>query len=157
VSEAFPAVNDVSQAAIVSVPDEGAWFTAVPGERMSIRVRSAEVDGRYAIIESITQPGAAAPIHYHQEDEIFLVVEGVMTFSCGGKLFEAKAGTTVVVPAGAHHAWKNRTTSTVRMFITFSPGGFETVLERIGGCSIEEIAALAASRGSQVVGPPIDG
>jgi quercetin dioxygenase-like cupin family protein len=143
--------------AIVSPPQQQQWFDGIPGERLSIRVPSTEVGGRFTILESISGPGTATPMHTHREDEIFQIIEGVVTFSCGGEIFDVVAGTTVVIPAGAHHAWKNRTGQDIRMMVLLSPGGLETMFQRIAGLSPPEIGAIAAGYGSIIVGPPIEG
>ncbi len=150
-----PSRDAAARAALVKPSDRMRWFDSIAGERLSIRVSGGEVGGHYAILESIAQPGTAAPLHTHLEDEIFQILDGVMTFRCGGEQFEAAAGTTVVVPAGAEHAWKNRTAKPVRMLVMFTPGGVETLFQRIGGRAPDEIAALAPKYGTFVVGPPI--
>lgn len=141
--------------AIVSRPLDRDWFGAIDGERMSIVVHSSKVGGRFSMLESLAAAGTASPMHYHQEDEIFHILEGVMTFSCGGEVFEVPAGTTVVIPAGAPHAWRNRTASPVRMTAVFVPGGIEDLFTRLDGLSAEAIVALAADYGTHVVGSPI--
>lgn len=142
---------------VVTFPDSGTWFNAIDGERLSIRVHSSEVNGRYTILESIAAPGTATPMHYHTEDEIFQVLEGIMTFSLARRSFQAGAGSTVVIPAGAHHAWKNRSGGPVRMLAILFPGGLEDMFPRLAGLAPDGIVSLAASYGTHVVGPPIEG
>ena len=77
---------------VISRADEGAWFKAIPGERIKIRVPSAAVGGRYAILESVVEPGFGPPLHTHREDEIFEIIEGTMTFQAGSERFEAEPG-----------------------------------------------------------------
>ena len=62
---------------IVSHHDTIKWFEAIPGEQLCIRVRGTQVNGRYAIMENIAAPGTATPMHFHAEDEIFHVLEGL--------------------------------------------------------------------------------
>lgn len=151
------AENAAGVTAIVSTPQQQDWFDVIPGERISIRVASSEVGGRFAILESVAGPGTATPMHTHREDEIFQILEGVVTFSCGGQIFDAVAGTTVVIPAGAHHAWKNRGGNDVRMVVLFAPGGIEPLFRQLAGRAPEEIGAAAAVYGTVIVGPPIEG
>src|SRR5271168_3516739 len=102
-------------AAIVSHHDSIKWFEAIPGEQLCIRVHGTQVNGRYAIMENIAAPGTATPMHFHAEDEIFHILEGTVTFSIDGDVFNASVGSIVVIPAGAHHAWRNRSNSPIRM------------------------------------------
>ena len=76
-------------AAIVSHHDSVKWFEAIPGEQLCIRVYGTQVNGRYAIMENIAAPGTATPMHFHAEDEIFHILEGTVTFSIDGDVFNA--------------------------------------------------------------------
>ena len=129
---------------IVSHHDAIKWFEAIPGEQLCIRVHGTQVNGRYAIMENIAAPGTATPMHFHAEDEIFHILEGTVTFSIDGDVFNASVGSIVVIPAGAHHAWRNRSNAPIRMSTFFSPGG------------VEELSTVVEPFGSGIVGPPID-
>ena len=141
---------------IVSHHDTIKWFEAIPGEQLCIRVHGTQVNGRYAIMENIAAPGTATPMHFHAEDEIFYILEGTVTFSIDGDVFNASVGSIVVIPAGAHHAWRNRSNAPIRMLTFFSPGGVEELYPKIAGLSLEELSTLVESFGSGIVGPPID-
>ena len=139
---------------LVSSPGGLTWFAGVEGERIAIHLDASQTAGAYAIMEAVAQPGAAAPMHYHREEEVFLVVDGVMTYMVGEDVVQAEAGTVVRVPAGAHHAWINRSGIPVRSLAIFLPGGVEALFRTIGGKPIDEIATLAAEYGTVVTGPP---
>ncbi|MGQ2908784.1 MAG: cupin domain-containing protein [Aliihoeflea sp.] len=143
-------------APVVDHHDQIAWFEAIPGERLSIRVHGADVNGRYAIMESFAAPGSAAPRHTHAEDEVFYVLEGRPTFALGDEVFEVQPGAVVAIPAGTVHAWKNGTDEQVHMVATFVPGGIEELFTKIAGLAPEQLAALAAEYGTIIVGPPIE-
>ena len=102
-------------AAIVSHHDSIKWFEAIPGEQLCIRVHGTQVNGRYAIMENIAAPGTATPMHFHAEDEIGHILEGTVTISIDGDVFNVSVGSIVVIPAGAHHAWRNRSNSPIRI------------------------------------------
>lgn len=140
---------------VVARREDLTWFDAIAGERMTVHVRAEQSGGAYTILESVAAPGAAAPLHYHREDEIFFVIEGLATFSVDGTIHRVGPGSTIVVPAGIVHGWKNKTTAPVRMLATFTPGGIETMFEQLAGKTMDEIIALAATYGTHVVGPPI--
>jgi quercetin dioxygenase-like cupin family protein len=114
------------------------------------------VNGRYAIMENIAAPGTATPMHFHAEDEIFNILEGTVTFSIDGDVFNASVGSIVVIPAGAHHAWRNRSNAPIRMLTFFSPGGVEELYPKLVGLSLEELSAVVEPFGSGIVGPPFD-
>ena len=89
------------------------------------------------------------------EDEIFHILEGTVTFSIDGDVFNASVGSIVVIPAGAHHAWRNRSNSPIRMSTFFSPGGVEELYPKLVGLSLEELSTVVEPFGSGIVGPPI--
>ncbi len=61
-----------------------------------------------------------------------------------------------VIPAGAHHAWRNRSNAPIRMSTFFSPGGVEELYPKLVGLSLEELSTAIEPFGSGIVGPPID-
>ncbi len=146
----------VADPAWVLSADEGRWINAVPGEIIRIRVHSSEVGGRFTVVESISQPMAGPPSHVHREDEVFFVEEGVLTFVIDGNRFEAGAGSLVVIPAGAVHAWRNFGDKPARCIVTFTPGGIEELFSRIGETPLSKLPDLAAQYGSAITGPPIE-
>jgi hypothetical protein len=79
-----------------------------------------------------------------------------VTFSIDGDVFNASVGSIVVIPAGAHHAWRNRSNSPIRMSTFFSPGGVEELYPKLVGLSLEELSTVVEQFGSGIVGPPID-
>src|SRR5271169_228535 len=125
-------------------------------ENKCIRVYGTQVNGRYAIMENIAAPGTATPMHFHAEDEIVHILEGTVAFSIDGDVFNASVGSIVVIPAGAHHAWRNRSNAPIRMSTFFSPGGVEELYPKIVGLSLEELSTVVEPFGSGIVGPPID-
>src|ERR1700687_4780478 len=127
-----------------------------PGEQLCIRVHGPHVNGRYAIMENIAAPGTATPMHFHAEDEIVYVLEGTVTLSIDGDVFNASVGSIVVIPAGAHHAWRNRSNAPIQMLTFFSPGGVEELYPKLAGLSLEELSTVVEPFGSGIVGPPID-
>src|SRR5258707_2496067 len=140
---------------IVSHHDTIKWFEAIPGEQLCIRVHGTQVNGRYAIMENIAAPGTATPMHFHAEDEIFHILEGTVTFSIGGDVFNASVGSIVGIPAGAHHARRNRSNAPIRMSTFLSPGAAEELYPKLVGLSLEELPTGGAPFGLCIVWPPI--
>jgi mannose-6-phosphate isomerase-like protein (cupin superfamily) len=150
------AKNDAVASPLIRPYEEQIWFDAIPGERLSIRVHSSEVGGKFSIMENVADDGAATPLHVHREDEVFHIVEGEVVFSLDGELATLGVGGCVLIPAGTPHAWRNKSGRPVRMVAFFSPGGVEDLFVEIEGCTPAEIAELAGRYGTAVVGPPID-
>jgi quercetin dioxygenase-like cupin family protein len=144
-----------SDRAIVARPEDGVWFDVVPGETATILVHSERVDGRYTIMEHSIAPESGPPLHSHIEEEIFAVLDGVITFVNGDDRFEGAAGTVVVIPAGTAHTWANLSGEQARMRSMFTPGGIEKLFSNLAGLGPTEFVALAATFGSKILGPGI--
>ena len=52
-------------------------------------------------------PGAAIRLHTHPYEEIFIIQEGVSTFTVGSATLEARAGQILIVPAEVPHKFMN--------------------------------------------------
>ena len=53
-------------------------------------------------------PGGAVRLHKHPYKEIFIIQEGVSTFTVGSETLEAHAGQVLIVPAEVPHKFTNR-------------------------------------------------
>jgi len=101
-----------------------------------------ESNERYSISEWWLEPKTTGPgTHCHEEDDVFYVLAGTMSFLIGDKWFDAEAGTFVLVPAGETHDFENR--SSVRSgVLNFSvPGGFEPNMPAISNWFSEHPAS----------------
>jgi mannose-6-phosphate isomerase-like protein (cupin superfamily) len=59
-------------------------------------------------------PGRGPSLHRHPYDEIFIVQQGVATFTLDGEQIEARAGDILVARAGQAHAFVNSGTENLR-------------------------------------------
>jgi quercetin dioxygenase-like cupin family protein len=114
-----------SGAAVVLRPGEGRPY---PMGRIAavFKADGSETKGRYSIsewwLEARTQgPGA----HAHDEDDVFYVIEGTMSFLVEGKWIDAPKGSFVLAPAGATHDFENRSDARAGVLNISVPGGFE--------------------------------
>ena len=86
----------------------------------------AESENRYSISEWWLEPKTTGPgAHAHEEDDIFYVLAGTMSFLVGGSWVDAQAGSFVLVPAGETHDFENRGTVRAGVLNFSVPGGFE--------------------------------
>ena len=91
-----------------------------------------ETAQRYSISEWWLEPDTAGPgAHSHEKDDVFYVLEGVMTFLLGNEWTDAPKGSLVIAPGGVTHDFENR--GAVRAgALSFSfPGGFESDMPAI--------------------------
>jgi quercetin dioxygenase-like cupin family protein len=96
-----------------------------------VLVRSEQSSGRVGIVESVMPPGAGGPpLHKHDFDEAFYVLEGELTFQLDGELVEFGAGELAFAAGGEPHTFTNRGDVPARFLIVITPAGFEREFAR---------------------------
>jgi mannose-6-phosphate isomerase-like protein (cupin superfamily) len=96
-----------------------------------VLVRSEQSDGRVGLVESVMPLGVAGPpLHKHDFDEAFYVIEGELTFQLGSELLTRGAGEHAFAPGGAPHTFTNRGPDPARYLIVCTPAGFEREFAR---------------------------
>ncbi|WP_213807423.1 cupin domain-containing protein [Granulicella sp. dw_53] len=136
--------------------DTGTWHEGTAGERIAVRVSSAETHGAYAVVESVAAPGCSPPVHLHRnEEEHFVVIAGRYQILIEDELIDAPVGTSVTVPKGARHSWLNISEAPSRLLVVLTPGGFERCIETIRDSPADKTLEIAASYGCFLVGPPM--
>ena len=99
--------------------EEGETVTQRPGRRVTLLSDTEEL----AVTESVYGPGERGPDdHVHREHaDAWLVLEGSLTFRLRDVVFEAPAGTFVVVPPNVVHAFSNEGEVTARFLNVHAP------------------------------------
>jgi quercetin dioxygenase-like cupin family protein len=113
-------------------PDLGPMLVEdVPG-RVKVLLRSADSAGRIAVMDNFVPAGAKGPpLHHHDFDEAFFILEGEATFQLGDELVTRRAGELVWAPRGAHHAFANQSGADIRWLLICTPAGFERYFQRM--------------------------
>ena len=141
-----------------SLPHHGneGWLQTRSGERCLIHTSAGDTQGAFSVVEIISQPGDGTPVHIHRnEDEHFVILEGMARFLYGNRVFDAPAGTSVSGIRNIPHAWCNPFDAPFRMVVVVSPGGCEEALRVIAKGGDVDLHALAKSLGIEIVGPPM--
>jgi mannose-6-phosphate isomerase-like protein (cupin superfamily) len=101
--------------------------------RASFFADGAESADRYSVSIWSVAPRSVGPgVHRHESnEELFYVVEGVMTFVVGDQRVDAPAGSFLRIPAGVTHDFENTTARPAAVFNVFIPGGFEAKMPDI--------------------------
>ncbi len=86
-----------------------------------------ETNAKYSVSEWWLEPDSEGPgAHAHEEnDEVFYVLEGRISFLVGDKWIDADKGTFIRIPATKIHDFKNKTDKRAGVLNFFTPGGFE--------------------------------
>lgn len=91
-----------------------------------------ESAGNYSISEWWLEPYSKGPgAHSHDEDDVFFVIEGVMTFLIGDVWTEAVKGSFVLAPGGVTHDFENRSGARAGVLNISAPGNFEQHMPQI--------------------------
>jgi mannose-6-phosphate isomerase-like protein (cupin superfamily) len=134
--------------------DSGEWVLTRPGERCAVRVSADQTNGAYSVAEIVAEPGYSTSVHIHQnEDEHFIVVEGVARFMFGGKTFDAHAGSSVSLERNLPHAWGNPGDTPLRLVVTCTPGGLESILKVPADTDPVEMMQIVEKFGIRSIGP----
>ncbi|HEX8796106.1 MAG TPA: cupin domain-containing protein [Polyangiaceae bacterium] len=89
-----------------------------------------ETRGQYSISEWWLEPYTRGPgAHEHEEDDVFYVIEGTMSFFVGGKWIDAPKGSLVIAPGGTPHDFENRTAKRAGALNFSVPGPFEPYMQ----------------------------
>lgn len=107
-----------------------------------VKLGEAGQGRRVAVFEYETRSGEEPGDHTHPtEDEIFYVLEGDLTFRCGGETFEVEDGGFVFLPRGIEHGYQIRGDRRARLLVVTAPApedathgwdGFVSSFERNG-------------------------
>lgn len=142
----------------------------VTEERITFVRTSEQTGGAVAELDLELSPAAfvaAEHIHRSQEERL-QVVEGRILLRCRGEESVSSSGETVVVPAGAPHAWAPHGGASARVRITFTPGaGIEQFFDEFfrlaregrvnskGMPSLPVTAGLGLAHDMYLAGPPV--
>lgn len=104
-------------------------YALKPGEGWTYRfgvdftVKASEVreGSSAAFLEYVTCKGEEPDDHTHAtEDEMFYVLEGSITFRCGGKTFDLGPGGFIFLPRGLQHGYTIHGEDPVRLIVVTS-------------------------------------
>jgi mannose-6-phosphate isomerase-like protein (cupin superfamily) len=96
-----------------------------------VLIRSEQSSGRVGIVDSVMPAGVTGPpLHKHDFDEAFYVLEGELTFHLGGDLVMVGAGEIAFAPGGEPHTFTNRGPADAHYLIVCTPAGFEREFAR---------------------------
>ena len=121
-----------------------------------VLLRSEQSRGHVAVVE--LTGGGRPPLHQHDFDEAFYILEGEATFRVGDELVTRGPGELAWAPRGVHHCFSNRGDADVRWLLVCTPAGFERYFEQMAAkeAGVEPPPeALEPWPEVTVVGPPL--
>jgi quercetin dioxygenase-like cupin family protein len=129
----------------------------MPQNAPKVLLRSEQTGGHVAVVE--LTGGGRPPLHRHDFDETFYVLEGELTFRVGDDRFTRRATELAFAPRGVPHTYANLSGAPARMLLVITPAGFERYFDHLASRVIgSEPPPEAAKPIPEVVtvGPPIE-
>lgn len=119
------------RAAIVLSPGAGRSYL-MGGISAIFKADGHETANAYSISEWFLDAHTQGPgPHSHPEDDVFYVIEGVMSFLVGDRWTDAPRGSFVLVPGGMTHDFENRSDARAGLLNFSAPGEFEPSMPEI--------------------------
>lgn len=143
---------------VVRPPAAGDTFRVFGGELTQF-VTGPESDGRLTAGLFVAPPDNGPPVHvHHNEDELLIVLEGRFSFLVSGRWIEAGPGTTVFLPRGQAHAFRNIGGTTGKLYVIVNSPHLETFFKKCeepfyqpAGPDMKRIAAIGTDHGIEFV------
>ena len=105
------------------MPDE---FVNAPELQTDVLLRSEQSAGHVSIMENLVRAGSAGPpLHRHDFDEAFYMLEGELIFQIGDERFTRRAGEFAFAPRNVAHALANHSDVDARYLLVCTPAGLE--------------------------------
>jgi mannose-6-phosphate isomerase-like protein (cupin superfamily) len=116
----------------ITLPPGAGRVYPMGGVSAVFKADGEETRGRYSISEWWLEPYTRGPgPHSHEEDDVFFVIEGTMSFFVGGKWIDSPKGSFVIAPGGTPHDFENRTAKRAGALNISVPGDFEPAVPGI--------------------------
>jgi quercetin dioxygenase-like cupin family protein len=130
----------------------------MPNPSANVLLRGEEAGGQVSVTEIVVPPHAGPPLHTHDFDEAFYMLEGELIFQVEDELVTKRAGELSFAPRNVVHALANHSDAPARYVLVCTPAGFERHWARVAAkaAGVEPPQwALEPIPEVTVVGPPI--
>jgi len=142
--------------------DEGFWFL---GGQVRVLHRGADTGDAMSVLRFDDRRGQAPPLHVHgHEDELWIVLDGEISFYVGDTRLDRQPGQTAFGPRGVPHSYLVRS-ETSQLLVVYTPAGIDawfavnaSPVDPAGpmppGFDLPRILATAQTYQVSVAGPP---
>jgi quercetin dioxygenase-like cupin family protein len=132
---------------------------SVPYPTTNVLLRSEQTGGHVSVTEIVVPPHSAGPpLHTHDFDEAFYMLEGELIFQVEEALNTKRTGELSFAPRNVAHTLANHSDAPATYLLTCTPAGFERHWARMSAeqAGVEPPEwALQPIPEVTVVGPPI--
>ena len=119
----------MAEKTVVRTSGEGQAFWMLGG-LYEVLLSGDESNGTTTIMRMTVPAGMGPPPHTHPGAESVYVLDGTLTYHIGGELIEGAPGSLFHIPADTLEWFEP--TSTLRILITYTPGGIEDFFAEAG-------------------------
>ena len=134
-------------------------MASVPDLYTNVLLRSEQSDGHVSVMENVVSAHSAGPpLHTHDFDEAFYMLEGELVFQVENERITRRAGELAFAPRNAVHALANHSDADARYLLVCTPAGLERHFARAAAASQDVEPpdwALQPSPEIIVVGPQL--
>ena len=111
-------------------------MASAPELQTNVLLRSEQSGGHVSMMENVVRAHSAGPpLHTHDFDEAFYILEGELIFQVEDERFTRRAGEFAFAPRNVVHALANHSDADARYLLVCTPAGFERHFERIAAAS----------------------
>jgi quercetin dioxygenase-like cupin family protein len=104
--------------------------------RTDVLLRSEHSGGQLSMTEIVVPAQSAGPpLHTHDFDEAFYMLEGELIFQVEDELMTKRAGELAFAPRNVAHALANQTDADARYLLVCTPAGLERLFARMEAAS----------------------
>jgi quercetin dioxygenase-like cupin family protein len=106
-------------------------MASTPDLRTTFLLRGEQSGGHVSLMENVVaahSPGP--PLHKHDFDEAFYMLEGELIFQLEDELFTKRAGEFTFAPRNVPHALANHSDADARYLLVCTPAGLERLFAR---------------------------
>ena len=131
----------------------------VLGMPIHLKVSGSDTNGQLSVFVSEHNKNQGPPLHLHDSDETFYVIEGELIFQMGDTRVSAVPGDILFVPRNMPHAFLTNVEKGRLVCIVNPTGNAEKLFEKLSSYKemppVEEIARVHEELGLKIVGPPL--
>ena len=124
--------DDLSRKLTVGAAEGDSPHIGLVGDTYTILLIAKDTAGRYSLIDMYVPPGGGPPLHRHDFEESFTVLEGEIVATFRGTKSTIRAGEAMKIPANAPHQFRNESEQPARLLCICSPAGQEEFFREVG-------------------------
>jgi len=129
------------------------------GHPAYLKVSGDNTQGQLSLLLGELKKGDSAPLHMHDMDEVFYILDGKFLFQLGNERITATIGDTVFITRNLPHTYLTKSSKGKVLFM-FTPTKFtERLFEKLSLSTTlptsQELEEMKSVFGLKIVGPPI--